>query len=212
MKPVDVLRAESEAIRIAEQAIESLAFERFCNVVSQLRDSGRKLIVTGVGKSAIAARKISATMATVRVPAVFIDPVGLYHGELGFIIDGDIVLMVSHSGNTDELIRLLTQLRIVGAELYSLVSDGDSPLGYLENAIITGIEHEAYLMIPTSSSAAAVAVGDAAAVTVAQMSGFGKDHLTVVHPGGNIGVRLRSSDPRKDATPMSHGFRFSDGK
>lgn len=192
MNPVEVLHAESEAIRCAEQAVISPTFEKFCNVVSQLRDSGRKLIVTGVGKSAIAARKISATMATVRVPAVFIDPVGLYHGELGFIIDGDIVLMVSHSGKTEELIRLLTRLKVVGAELYSLVSDGDSVLGSLETAIITGIQQEAYLMLPTSSSAAAVAVGDAAAVVVAQMSGYGRDHLAVVHPGGNIGVRLGS--------------------
>ena len=189
--PIDVIRAEALAIQSAEASVQTDAFRRLCSALILLRATGNKLVVTGVGKSAIAARKISATMATVSIPAVFVDPIGMYHGELGLIVGGDLVLMVSHSGNTDELLRLLGSLRGMGAEIYSLVSERHSVLGELENAIVTGVTREAYLMIPTSSSAAAIAVGDAAAITAAQMCGYGEDHLAAVHPGGEIGRKLR---------------------
>ena len=188
---LQILQAEAIAIRQAEDAIFSDSFQRLCMALSSLRRLGKKAVVSGVGKSAIVARKIAATMATVCIPAVFIDPIGLYHGELGTVIENDIVLLVSHSGKTEELLRLLIPLRTIGARVYSLVSWGDSPLGLLDNAIITGVRAEAYLMIPTASSAAAIAVGDAAACRAAQIAGHDVDHLAVVHPGGDIGQRLR---------------------
>lgn len=191
MTAIDILQAEADAIKTAIQAVTSPIFQRFYIVLSRLKDSGNKLIVTGVGKSAIVARKISATMATLCIPAVFIDSIGLYHGELGCIVYGDVVLLISHSGKTDELVRLYDPLRAAGAQVYSLVSERNSPLGNLDNAVVTGIEREAYLMIPTCSSAAAVAVGEAAAIMAAQLNCYGKDHLAIVHPGGTIGIKIK---------------------
>ena len=197
--PIEILRAEATAIRSAEIAIASHAFRRFCLALSKLRAAGNKLVVTGVGKSAIVARKISATMATVCIPSVFIDAVGLYHGELGAIVGGDMALMVSHSGNTEELVRLIDPVSAMGGHIYSLVSERQSALGALENTIVTGITREAYLMVPTSSSAASVAVGDAAAITAAQMCGHDERHLSVVHPGGEIGRKLTGSRRSKES-------------
>lgn len=191
IEPAAVIHAEAQAVQQAATAVDSEAFRRFCKALSSLRDTGHKLVVTGVGKSAIAARKISATMATVCIPSVFIDPVGLFHGELGAIVNGDMVLLVSHSGNTEELVRLLVPLRAQGAEIYALVSHKESTLGASQNAIVTGVHREAYLMVPTSSSAAAVAVGDAAAVSAARLCGHTLEHLAAVHPGGDIGKHLR---------------------
>lgn len=186
----EVMRAEAAAIKRAEVAVMSAAFRTFCVKLTRLRGMGNKLVVTGVGKSAIVARKISATMATVHIPSVFIDPIGLYHGELGALVTDDIILMVSHSGMAEELLRLLEPVRNMNAEIYTLVGVKESTLGQLDNAIITGVDREAWLRIPTCSSAAAVAIGDAAACTAARLNGYNNDLLASVHPGGKIGKDL----------------------
>lgn len=146
-----------------------------------------KTIVTGVGKSAIAARKIAATLATCGQPAMFVDPIGLYHGELGMLVKGDVVVMVSHSGRTEELVRLIPVLEKKGCDVYSIISRGDSELGRDTRAMITGVEREPFLKIPTASSAAAVAVGDALAIEIALRRGYDENAFAANHPGGTIG-------------------------
>ncbi len=198
--PVEYLdpRAQARAAMQAERraitnAIPILDTEVYARLVKRLLRSTSKIVVTGVGKSAIAARKTAATLATCGVQAVFVDPIGLYHGELGLLVPGDVVLMISHSGETEELVRLLPVLQEKRCEIYSLLSRGASTLGSQTYAMVTGVESEPFLKIPTASSAAAVAVGNALAIEVALRRGYDDADFAQNHPGGHIGQTYRQA-------------------
>ena len=182
-----VLRAEAGAILSVEPVLDSQAFQM---LAGHLTVTAHKLIVTGIGKSAIAARKIAATLATCDLVSVFVDPVGLFHGELGLIRPNDAVLMVSQSGETEELVRLISVLERKGVFVYSLVGRNESTLARHTCALVTGVTEEPFLKLPTASSAAAVAIGDALAAEVAQRKGYDSRKFLANHPGGHIGRTL----------------------
>jgi len=150
-----------------------------------------RIVVTGVGKSAIAARKIAATLATCTIPAVFMDPVGLYHGELGALQWYDLVLMISHSGETEELVRLIPALNRKRCAVASIVSHADSSLGRLFPSLHTGVQSEPFARIPTASFAATMAIGDALAIAAATLKQVTDEELALEHPGGTIGRETR---------------------
>jgi arabinose-5-phosphate isomerase len=183
-----VIEAEIAAIRSAARILDTAEFQE---LTDRLWRGEGKLIVTGIGKSAIAARKIAATCATCNIPAVFVDPVGLFHGELGLVVSGDIVLMLSNSGETEELVRLIPPLREKNCSVFSLVGRPSSTLGNQTHAMVTGVETEPFLKVPTASSAAAVAIGDALAIEVARRSGYNAAAFARNHPGGHIGRTLQ---------------------
>ena len=176
VSPADVVAAEMRALG---NVLDAVASNRFRIMAGTLAHLDSKLIVTGVGKSGIVARKIAATLATCGVSAVFIDPTQLAHGELGAIRAADVVLMISQSGETAELTRLLPSLPSV---VFTIVGNASSTLGQLYS-LATGCTEEPFAEIPTASSAAAVAIGDALAVTVAQLKKLDKGQLRAYHPG-----------------------------
>jgi arabinose-5-phosphate isomerase len=190
---VDLAR---KVLRIESQALEDLAgrldasFERAVTMILECRG---RVVVTGMGKSGIICQKIAATLSSTGTPAFFMHPAEAIHGDLGMVVQGDVVIAISNSGETDELIRLLETIHRLGAKLISMTGNASSTLARHGDASLDiGITQEACPMglVPTASTTAALAMGDALAVAVYSARGFGEDDFAVFHPGGRLGKRL----------------------
>jgi arabinose-5-phosphate isomerase len=152
-----------------------------------------RVIVTGMGKSGLICRKIAATLSSTGTSAWFLHPAEAIHGDLGAIRDDDLVLAVSYSGETDELIRLLESIRRIGARLVAITGNPASTLARAADVTLNcGIAKEACPMnlVPTASTTAALAMGDALAMTLLVRKGFREEQFASLHPGGKIGRRL----------------------
>jgi len=184
-----VLRIEAAAILGLVDRING-DFER---AVQLLFECQGRVIVTGMGKSGLICRKIAATFSSTGTSAWFLHPAEAIHGDLGAIRDDDVVLAVSYSGETEELIRLLESIRRIGARLIALTG---APLSTLARAadvtLDCGIAKEACPMnlVPTASTTAALAMGDALAMTLLVRKGFREEQFASLHPGGKLGRRL----------------------
>jgi arabinose-5-phosphate isomerase len=184
-----VLRIEADAIA---NLIDRLGddFERALDLLFECRG---RVIVTGMGKSGIICRKIAATLSSTGTSAWFLHPAEAIHGDLGAIREEDVVLALSHSGETEELLRLLESIRRIGARLIALTGYPQSTLGRAADVTLDcGVAEEACPMnlVPTASTTAALALGDALAMTLLVRKGFGEDDFASFHPGGRIGRRL----------------------
>ena len=184
-----VLRTEAQAIlglvdRIGDD------YER---AVQLMFECPGRVIVTGMGKSGIVCRKIAATLLSTGTPAAFLHPAEAIHGDLGAIRDGDVVLALSYSGETEELVRLLESIRRLGARLIAITGDPQSTLGRAADVTLDcSIAEEACPMnlVPTASTTAALALGDALAMTLLVRKGFREEQFASFHPGGKLGRRL----------------------
>jgi arabinose-5-phosphate isomerase len=216
-----VLRIEAAAILGLVDRIDG-DFER---AVQLLFDCRGRVIVTGMGKSGIICRKIAATLSSTGTSAWFLHPAEAIHGDLGAIRDDDLVLALSHSGETEELIRLLESIRRIGARLIALTGDPESTLARAADVTLNcGIATEACPMnlVPTASTTAALAMGDALAMTLLVRKGFREEQFASLHPGGKLGRRLMrvehvmhagSSAPIvRTTTAMPDVFREMSGK
>lgn len=183
-------------IAIELRAIEDLAnrinedFEAACQLI--LNSSGR-VVVLGIGKSGHIGNKIAATLASTGTPALFVHPAEASHGDIGMITEQDVVLAISNSGTTEEIMRLLPVLKRKGIPLIGLTGVVDSPLAsacaYVLDASVS--EEACPLgLAPTSSTTAALVMGDALAMALLEARGFTKDDFAISHPGGNLGRRL----------------------
>lgn len=185
-----------QALNIEQEALASIAakldhhFDAVCNAI--LACQGR-VIVTGIGKSGHIARKIAATLASTGTPAYFVHPAEASHGDLGMITAADIVLGLSYSGETQELICLLPVIKRIGAQLIGLSRNPDSTLARYSNEHLTiEIEREAcpLNLAPTSSTTAMLALGDALAIALLQARNFSAEDFALSHPGGSLGKQL----------------------
>ncbi len=184
-----VLRIEAAAILALVDRIDG-DFERAVQLLFECRG---RVIVTGMGKSGLICRKIAATFSSTGTSAWFLHPAEAIHGDLGAIRDDDIVLAVSYSGETEELIRLLESIRRIGARLIALTGDPSSTLARAADVTLhCGIAKEACPMnlVPTASTTAALAMGDALAMTLLVRKGFREEQFASLHPGGKLGRRL----------------------
>jgi arabinose-5-phosphate isomerase len=184
-----VLRTEAAAILGLVERVDA-TFERAVQLLYECRG---RVIVTGMGKSGIVCRKISATLSSTGTPAFFLHPAEAIHGDLGAIRDDDVVLALSHSGETDEILKLLESIRRLGAKLIALTGDPDSTLAKAADVSLNcSIAEEACPMnlVPTASTTAALAMGDALAMTLLVRKGFGEEQFASFHPGGKLGRRL----------------------
>jgi arabinose-5-phosphate isomerase len=183
-------------LRIEADAITSLidrVGDEFQRALELLDDCRGRVIVTGMGKSGIICRKIAATLSSTGTAAWFLHPAEAIHGDLGAIRQDDVVLALSHSGETDELLRLLESIRRIGARLIAITGNPGSTLGRAADvALDCGIAEEACPMnlVPTASTTAALALGDALAMTLLVRKGFSEAEFASFHPGGKIGRRL----------------------
>jgi arabinose-5-phosphate isomerase len=184
-----VLGIEAQAVQALTERLDD-TFER---AVSLVLESQGRVIVSGVGKSGHIARKIAATLSSTGTPAYFVHPSEAAHGDLGMIQPQDVVIAISNSGSTDELLVIVPSVKRMGAKLIAMTGRGDSPLAQLADAHLdVGVAEEAcpLNLAPTASTTAALAMGDALAVVLLEMRGFGPDDFARSHPGGALGRRL----------------------
>ena len=185
-----------EVVRIEGRAVaelESKIGEPFARAVDLIDACRGRVIVTGVGKSGIIARKIVATMNSTGTPSVFLHPTDAVHGDLGIVRDGDVVICISKSGSTAELSMLLPMFRRIGVPVVSLVGNLSSPIAAESTvALDVSVREEAcpHDLAPTSSTTAALALGDALAIALLDRRQFSREDFALYHPGGTLGKRL----------------------
>ncbi|MDR2351428.1 MAG: KpsF/GutQ family sugar-phosphate isomerase [Endomicrobium sp.] len=183
------LESEAQAVKDQLEHLDS----NFEEAVSIIKDCKGHVVVVGLGKSGLIGRKISATMSSVGIPSVFLHPAEGLHGDLGMIMSDDVVIMLSYSGETEELKRLLPTLIKMNVAIIAMTGKPKALIWKDVNRIIDcSVEKEAcpYNLAPTSSTTALLAMGDVLALTVSNLKGFKKENLAVLHPLGAIGKRL----------------------
>jgi len=199
-----VLRTEATAILRLVDTIDR-DFERAIEVLFECRG---RVVVTGMGKSGIICRKIAATLSSTGTPAFFLHPAEAIHGDLGALRDDDVVIAMSRSGETEEVIRLLESIRRLGARLIAITGDPRSTLAKAADVTLDcGISEEAcpFNLAPTASTTAALALGDALAMTLLVRKGFREEDFASLHPGGRLGRRLMRVEQAMhagDAAPL----------
>lgn len=190
------LASARRTLNIEAQAILSLADRLgapFAHAVERLLACKGRVVVSGIGKSGHIARKIAATLASTGTPAFFVHAGEAVHGDLGMITAEDLVLALSHSGSTEELLTILPLARRMGAGIISMTGRPDSPLAKLADINLdTSVAQEAcpLNLAPTASTAVALALGDALAVACLEARGFGSEDFARSHPGGALGRKL----------------------
>lgn len=194
---VEVARRASEVILKEAEAIRALASrvdEEFVRAIDLILKSNGKVVVSGIGKSGIIGKKIAATLTSTGTPAFFLHPAEGLHGDLGVVTRDDVVLVVSNSGETEELVQLLPVFERLGVPIIALCGNRASSLARDCDVFIdTGVAEEAcpYDMAPTASTAAALAMGDALAISLVHEKGFKPEDFAQFHPRGSLGrVRL----------------------
>jgi arabinose-5-phosphate isomerase len=204
-----VLETEAAAVLALVERLDG----QFSAAAALIRDCQGRLILTGMGKSGIVCRKIAATFSSTGSPAYFVHPAEAVHGDLGMIQPSDVVIALSHSGETEELTRLLETLKRIGATLIVMTGDPASTLARAATVVLDcSVSKEACPMnlVPTASTTAALALGDALAMTVLVEKGFRPDDFADLHPRGALFKRarrvellMRSGDGLPAVTPAT---------
>ena len=196
MRDQDIQALAQAVIQTEMQAVAKLAEridEQFVKACHLLLACKGRVVVTGMGKSGHIAGKIAATLASTGTPAFFVHPGEASHGDLGMITRQDVVLALSNSGNTEEILTIMPIIKRLGVPLIAMTGNPDSTLGQLATVHIdVGVEQEACPLglAPTASTTAALVMGDALAVSLLQTKGFTRDDFALSHPGGSLGKRL----------------------
>ena len=189
----DVLQTEANAIMALIDRLD----ENFDRAVRMLYECQGRVIVTGMGKSGIICRKIAATLASTGTAAFFLHPAEATHGDLGVIQNNDVLLAISNSGETHEVLRLLEAIRRIGARIVAITGNPASSLAQAADVSLDcQVSEEAcpLNLVPTASTAAALAMGDALCMTLLVQKGFGQDDFAKIHPGGKLGKKLMRVD------------------
>ena len=184
-----VLELEAQAILDLVPRLDG-SFDRAIEI---LAGCGGRVVVTGMGKSGLVGAKIAATFSSTGTPSIFLHPAEAVHGDIGMVVPGDVVVAISHSGETDELVRLLEILKRLGISFVAMTGRADSTLArHAVVALDVGIEREArpLELVPTASTTAALAMGDALAMALAERRGLTPEEFARYHPGGSLGRRL----------------------
>ncbi len=186
-----VIREEADAVK----ALEGFIDDNFVGAVSAIMNVSGRVIVTGIGKSAIIASKIVATMNSTGTPAVFMHAADAMHGDLGIVRESDIIVCLSNSGNTPEIKALIPFIKSRGNKIIAMVGNSESFLAQAADFVLnTFVPSEACPnnLAPTTSTTAQLVMGDALAMTLLKLKGFTSDDFAKYHPGGALGKRLYS--------------------
>jgi arabinose-5-phosphate isomerase len=185
-----LLRIESDAIAQTATRLDSAQVTR---VVELLKTCGGKVVILGVGKSGIIGQKIAATMTSTGTAALYLHPSDALHGSLGIVQQDDVVIVLSNSGETDEIVAMLPYLKNRGVPIVAIVGNVNSTLARRADALLdASVDKEAcpLNLAPTTSTTVALAIGDALAMTVMKVKGLTTDDFAVNHPAGRLGKRL----------------------
>ncbi len=194
--PSTLIRTEAAALEVLATRLDgpmAAPFERAVALVLACGEGRGRVVVTGMGKSGIIAQKIAATLSSTGSPALFLHPAEAVHGDIGMLAPGDLVLALSASGETEELLRLLATIQRVGDALITFCCDLNSTLARASDvALDCGVEQEACGMnlAPTASTTAMLALGDALAIAVSLRKGFRAEDFARLYPGGHLGKKL----------------------
>jgi arabinose-5-phosphate isomerase len=184
-----VLRLEAEAVRALEARLDA----SFAAAARLILDARGRVVVSGIGKSGIVGRKIAATLTSTGTPAIFVHPVEGLHGDLGIVGRDDVAILLSKSGESSELTGMVEYLSRLGVGIIALTGRRQSALGRVADVVLDcSVAEEAcpYDLAPTTSTTAALAMGDALAVALLQSRGFTRDDFARLHPGGALGRKL----------------------
>ncbi len=196
MKKEEILNSAKNVLDIELRSIQKIIGslnDDFVDIINICASCKGKVVFMGMGKSGLVAKKISSTMASLGTPSFFIHPAEAAHGDLGMLVSNDVVIMLSNSGETDELKQLLNSLRVIQCTLVGVFCHAGSMLEkYCDVTEILPIEREAcnYNLAPTTSTTAMIAWGDALSVTLSKMKGFRDTDFAVFHPKGSLGKKL----------------------
>ncbi len=188
-KAIETLKIEAKAI---EDLIPRIDGE-FETAVKMIKNCTARVVVTGMGKSGHVGRKIAATFASTGTPALFMHPAEAYHGDLGMITENDVVIVISNSGESSEIVNILPVIRRIGATIIAMSGRRESTLGRNCDCFIDiGVEHEACPLglAPTASTTATLAMGDALAMVLMELKKFTSQDFAMFHPGGALGRKL----------------------
>jgi arabinose-5-phosphate isomerase len=184
-----VLQIEADAVAALVERLD----QRFLAAVNLILERRGRVVVSGIGKSGHIARKIASTLSSTGTPAYFLHPAEANHGDLGMIESGDVFIALSHSGESEELLSIVPQVKRRGARLIAITGRSDSALARECDVLLdAGVAQEAcpHNLAPTASTTAALALGDALAVALLDARGFSADDFARSHPGGSLGRRL----------------------
>ena len=185
----EVLRMEAEAILELVPRID----ENFAAAVNLILECQGRTVITGMGKSGLIGRKMAATLASTGTPSFYLHPAEGIHGDLGMVTASDVVIALSNSGETGEVLNILPSLRRIGAKIIAMVGNANSTLGKNADVILdVGVSKEACPLglAPTSSTTAALAYGDALALALLKKHNFTASQFAIFHPGGSLGRKL----------------------
>jgi len=208
-----VLRIEAEAISGLIPRLD----DRFDKAVELLYSCKGRVVVTGMGKSGLIGRKIAATFASIGTPSFFLHAVEALHGDLGMLTDDDVLLAISSSGETEELVEMLEAVKRLGIHLVTLTAYPRSSLAGASDIVLDiAVKEEACSLnlAPTASTAAALAMGDALAIALLERRGFKEEDFAALHPGGRLGKKLRRVEALmhsgEDVPKVSPGTKMPD--
>ncbi|RVU03260.1 KpsF/GutQ family sugar-phosphate isomerase [Novosphingobium umbonatum] len=185
----EVIRQERDGLDLLARSLDE-AFAEACSLIIHCR---RRVVVCGMGKSGHVGRKMSATLSATGSPSVFLHPAEAAHGDLGMMVQGDVLVLISNSGNTRELRPVIAHAQAMGLKMIGIVSDPESMVGEAVNVLLTlppVAEACEGSMAPTTSTTLQLALGDALALSVMQARGVTQSRIRALHPGGSIGLRL----------------------
>ena len=184
-----ILQIETEALRRLTRHLGN----QFVEAVKLLSRCKGRIILTGMGKPGFIARKIAATLASTGSPSFYLNPAEAIHCDLGMVTEKDVIIAISNSGETEEIVRLLSHIKRLGISLIALTSNSRSTLAkYAEIVLDLGVGKEAcpLNLAPSASTTAALAMGDALALSLLKYKGFGTEDFAAFHPGGSLGKQL----------------------
>ncbi len=184
-----ILKTEADAVNALVDRID----ETFIRAIEIMYSCTGRVVVSGMGKSGIIGKKIAATLASTGTPAFFLNPAEGSHGDIGMVTKDDVILCISNSGETEEIVRILPTFKRLNLKLIAMTGNAGSTLAKVSDiSLDVSVKEEACPMglAPTASTTAALAMGDALAITLLNKRGFTEDDFAIIHPGGNLGRRL----------------------
>ena len=196
MNSEDLIKAGKEVVRIEAEAVAGLIQninEEFVKAIEVIYNSKGRVVLTGMGKSGLIARKIVATLNSTGTAAIFLHPTDALHGDLGIVRKEDVVILISKSGHTEEIKNLLPMLKRLKVTLIAMTGDPESSLSKQCDIFLNiGVKEEAcpHDLAPTASTTVTLALGDALSVTLLKKRGFTAEDFAYLHPGGSLGKRL----------------------
>lgn len=196
MTPEEIINKGKEVVKIEADAVGKLIDsinDEFVKAVEAIHNSKGRVVLTGMGKSGLIARKIVATLNSTGTPAIYMHPTDALHGDLGMVRSEDIVIIISKSGSTEELTMLLLMFKRLGVKIIAMTGNPESKLVKESNVFLNiSVKEEAcpHDLTPTSSTTASLVMGDALAVALLEKRGFTAEDFALLHPGGSLGKRL----------------------